>query len=76
MIYLLTFKELYSFQEYIFIHKKYLHSSKLYSFKELYTFQGNYIHSRKLYSFKELSSFIAFPDIAEIFIQQVSPATL
>ena len=69
-----------------------VHSWKLYSFKELSSFktniviQGNifiqdnyihsspriYVHSRKLYSFNN----VAFADIAEIFIQQVSTATL
>ena len=57
---------------YIYSQKKYIYSRKLYSFMELYSFQGNYIHLRKLYSFNN----VAFPDVAEIFIQQVSPATL
>ena len=34
--------------------------------------QGNYIHARKLHSFNN----VEFPDIEDIFIQQVSLATL
>ena len=48
MIYLLTVKEINSFKELIFIHKKYNNSRQLYSFTELYSFQGTY------QSFKEI----------------------
>ena len=33
---IVTFKEICSFKEHIFIPKKYIHARKLYSFKELY----------------------------------------
>ena len=69
MIYLLTVKEINSFKEHIFIHKKYNHSTQLYSFTELYSFQGTYqliqwnyiyskkyLHSRKTYTFREIIS--------------------
>ena len=46
---------------------RYIRSSKSYSFK----FRKN-VHSRNLYSFNNVASL----DIAEIFIQQVSRATL
>ena len=39
---LVNCKEINSFKEHIFIHKKYNHSRQLYSFAELYSFQGTY----------------------------------
>ena len=63
MIYLLTVKEINSFKEHTFIHKKYNNSRQIYLFVELYSFQGNifiqgkHIQSGKLYAFKEIYSF-------------------
>ena len=54
MIYLLTVKEINSFKEHIFIHKKNNHSRQLYSFTELYSFQGTYQFIQgNISSFKE-----------------------
>ena len=54
MIYFLTIREINSFKEYIFIHKKYNQSKQLYSFTELYSFQGTYQFIQgNISSFKE-----------------------
>ena len=42
MIYLLTIREINSFKERIFIHKKCNQSMQLYSFTELYSFKGTH----------------------------------
>ena len=81
-----SFKEILFVQGIIFISRKLsVHSFKELSsfkeniFQEIIFFQGNYIHSnsRKYVHSRKLYSFInvAFVDIAEIFIQQVPPAT-
>ena len=54
MIYLLTVKEINSFNEHIFIDKKYNHARQLYSFTELYSFPGtNQFIQGNISSFKE-----------------------
>ena len=62
-------------RKYILVQGKHIHSGKLYPFKEIHLFRESsrpYVHSRKLYSL----NIVAFADIAEIFIQKLSPATL
>ena len=85
MIYVLTVKEINSFKEHIFFHKKYNHSRQLYSFteyihfKEISSFkenlfiQGSYIHLRKYIHLRNIYSFMfkAICSFKEtIFIQQ------
>ena len=68
-----SFAELYSFQGNIFIQGKHLNSRKLYPFREIYSFKEHiFIQGQVLYSFNNVS----FADIAEISIQNLSPATL
>ena len=74
-------QKMYSFKEIVFVQGMIIISRKLlYSvFIQGNTFiQGNYLHSRKYVNSRKLYSFdnIAFPDIAETFVQQISPATL
>ena len=58
MIRLLTFKEINSSKQHIFIHKKYNHLRQLYSFAELYKFQGGLISSSKEIIFIQAIIFI------------------
>ena len=80
LLLLLTVKEINSFKEHIFIHKKYNHSRQLYFFTELYLFQGTYqfiqrnyihsrkyLHSRKTYSFREIISFKEYIHLRNIY---------
>ena len=75
-----SFKEIIFSQGNIFIQGKHIYSGKLYQFKEIYSFkehifvqvQGHMFIQGKLYSFNN----VAFAEIAEIFIQKLSPATL
>ena len=54
MIYLLTFKEIYSFKQNTFIHKNYIHSRNLYSSKDLYSFKEIINSFKEWYSSKEI----------------------
>ena len=83
-------KKIYLFTKNIFIQgnkirsRNYILGNYIQSRNSIHSIQGHYIHSRncihsrkyicsrKLYSFKN----VAFPDITEIFIQQVSLATI
>ena len=62
-MYFLTVREINSFKEHIFIHKKYNQSRQLYSFTEIYSFQGTYqfiqgneSSFKEIYSFREIIS--------------------